>query len=101
MLGEERGTAREARGAEGQGAARDVRSKACCCCLGQGCRRTCTHLCEQVNSDPQNAFTLRRGIATARRIVVNHGVTALWRGNSAAIARDVPYASIVFSSYAL
>lgn len=55
----------------------------------------------QVNSDPRHAFTLRRGLATARHIVIDAGVIALWRGNSAAIARDVPYASIVFSSYAM
>jgi len=55
----------------------------------------------QVNSDPLHTFTVRRGLATARQIVVDSGVLALWRGNSAAIARDVPYASIVFASYAM
>ena len=55
----------------------------------------------QVNTDPRHAFTLRRGFSTASSIVLQSGVLALWRGNSAAVARDVPYASIVFASYAM
>ena len=43
----------------------------------------------QVNTDPRHAFTLRRGFSTASNIVLQSGVLALWRGNSAAVARDV------------
>mmetsp|Transcript_59655 Transcript_59655/g.136827 ORF Transcript_59655/g.136827 Transcript_59655/m.136827 type:complete len:303 (-) Transcript_59655:571-1479(-) len=50
---------------------------------------------------PQAAFSLRSGIGTLQAIVRRSGALALWRGNSAAMLRDVPYAAIVFTSFAL
>ena len=38
---------------------------------------------------------------TVAKIVRTAGVTALWRGNSIAVIRDVPFGAILFSSYAL
>lgn len=38
---------------------------------------------------------------TVARIVREGGVTDLWRGNGAAVVRDVPYAAIIFSSFSL
>ncbi len=51
--------------------------------------------------DVQRPFTLAAGARTAAKIVRTSGITDLWRGNSAAIMRDVPFAAIMFSSYAL
>ena len=42
-------------------------------------------------------FTISSGMRTAVEIVRTSGVTALWRGNSIAVVRDVPYAAIMFS----
>lgn len=47
------------------------------------------------------AFSIRSGIQTAAEIVRTAGVSGLWRGNSIAVLRDVPYAAILFSSYSL
>jgi solute carrier family 25 protein 42 len=44
-------------------------------------------------------FTIAAGLSTAADIVRTAGVTALWRGNSIAVMRDIPYAALVFSSY--
>lgn len=49
----------------------------------------------------EKRFTLRAGFRTVAKIVRTAGVTDLWRGNGAAVVRDVPYAAIIFSSYAL
>ena len=38
---------------------------------------------------------------TAEKIVRSAGVVGLWRGNSAAMLRDMPYAAIVFATYAM
>jgi len=50
---------------------------------------------------PDRSFTLRQGIVTAEKIVRSAGVVGLWRGNSAAMLRDMPYAAIVFATYAM
>ena len=42
-------------------------------------------------------FTISSGMRTAADIVRTAGITALWRGNSIAVMRDVPYAAIMFS----
>ena len=42
-------------------------------------------------------FSISSGMRTAIEIVRTSGVTALWRGNSIAVLRDVPYAAIMFS----
>ena len=42
-------------------------------------------------------FTITAGMRTAAEIVKTAGFTALWRGNSIAVVRDVPYAAIMFS----
>ena len=51
----------------------------------------------QVSSSRQ--FSISAGIRTAADIIRTSGFTALWRGNSIAIMRDVPYASIMFTSF--
>jgi len=51
--------------------------------------------------DPNHSFSLRAGWRTVQHIVNTSGAMALWRGNGAAMARDVPYAAIVFTSFAL
>ena len=50
---------------------------------------------------PDRAFSVSAGLRTARKIIQKDGITALWRGNSVAVLRDVPYAAIIFSSYAM
>ena len=42
-------------------------------------------------------FTVKSGMRTAVEIVRTAGVSGLWRGNSIAVVRDVPYAAIMFS----
>lgn len=51
--------------------------------------------------DSNQAFNLRHGVGTVQRIVETSGVSALWRGNTAALARDVPYAAILFSTFSI
>ena len=50
---------------------------------------------------PDRIFSITEGLRTVRTIVNTSGVSGLWRGNSVAILRDVPYAAIIFSSYAM
>jgi hypothetical protein len=49
---------------------------------------------------PDRVFSVSAAMSTAQRIVHTSGVMGLWRGNSIAVLRDVPYAAIIFSSYA-
>ena len=44
-------------------------------------------------------FSISDGMRTAADIVRTSGASALWRGNSVAVVRDVPYAAILFTSY--
>jgi solute carrier family 25 protein 42 len=46
-------------------------------------------------------FSVPSAIRTAREIVSADGPSALWRGNSAAVARDVPYAAILFCTFSV
>ena len=50
---------------------------------------------------PDRVFSVSAAMSTAQRIVNTSGVMGLWRGNSIAVLRDVPYAAIIFSSYAM
>ena len=49
--------------------------------------------------DPKRPFTLGSALRTARNIVTHEGMTGLWRGNGAMMARVIPYAGISFLSY--
>jgi solute carrier family 25 protein 42 len=51
----------------------------------------------QVN--PQNVFSLRKAATTAHSIAQDHGLRALWRGNSATLLRVFPYASINYTAH--
>jgi hypothetical protein len=50
---------------------------------------------------PSRRFSLAAVMQTGLDIVRKSGVTALWRGNSMAVLRDVPYAAILFSTFSL
>ena len=49
----------------------------------------------------QRPFTFAAGMRTARSIVSAAGPSAMWRGNAAGMLRDIPYAAILYSSYAI
>jgi len=53
----------------------------------------------QVSTERQ--FTATAAARTVAKIVNTAGVSALWRGNSIAVVRDVPFGAILFSTYAL
>lgn len=44
-------------------------------------------------------FSVSSGLRTAQKIVKEAGFTALWRGNTIAVCRDMPYAAIMFASF--
>ena len=57
------------------------------------------HVRGQVSTERQ--FTATAAARTVAKIVNTAGVSALWRGNSIAVVRDVPFGAILFSTYAL
>ncbi|KAL1529339.1 hypothetical protein AB1Y20_000293 [Prymnesium parvum] len=50
---------------------------------------------------PSRRFSLTAVVQTAADIVRLQGFMALWRGYSASIMRDVPYAAILFSTFSI
>ena len=50
---------------------------------------------------PSRQFSLAAVTQTGVDIVRKSGFTALWRGNLAAVVRDVPYAALLFSTFSL
>ena len=52
-------------------------------------------------TNPSKPFTLRAAVSSGSNIVRTSGFSDLWRGNSAAVVRDVPYAAILFSTFSI
>ena len=73
--------------------------------LAGGVSKFCTAPIDRVKLMYQvsahKTFSAASAARTVEKILRKDGFVALWRGNSVAVLRDVPYAAIIFSSYTL
>lgn len=60
--------------------------------------KTVTHT-HPLQVNPDRPFSINSAMRTGKKIVQNHGTSALWRGNMATLVKVIPYAALTYSTY--